>query len=342
MACLTLILVFVGPSPLRADDCRKVPNILILFDASGYMKEKERYQKVLEQMRFFEKALPLTADGFFNVGLRHYGLKVGMECENTESILAIQPWDPERFLNAFPRSVSYGVSALSAGLRAAANDVAGVSGKSIIVVVGGGLESCKQDPVKIADQIARNNPDLEIHTVQVGNAQDGSYYLRGIAQRGRGAYMNANEINSPAPWYAWAKQYLVTPCGPPPMSQAAVAPQSLAPVTFDHNSFSVRSKDPQADASNLGSLEQAAQTLKLNPGARLILHGFSDGKGTPEYNLKLSRKRAEAVAHFLVTSYGVQAPQIGIVAHGMTQSVLQDPGTMPERMGRRVEFEFVR
>ena len=44
--------------------------------------------------------------------------------------------------------------------------------------------------------------------------------------------------------------------------------------------------------------------LEDNPAARVVLHGFSDGKGKPEYNLKLSRKRAEAVAQFLVTSYG--------------------------------------
>ncbi|MDQ1285737.1 MAG: hypothetical protein QG663_1155, partial [Thermodesulfobacteriota bacterium] len=56
------------------DDCRRVLNILILFDASGFMKEKDHYEVLLKQMQYFEKAIPLTADGFFNVGLRHYGL----------------------------------------------------------------------------------------------------------------------------------------------------------------------------------------------------------------------------------------------------------------------------
>ena len=192
MVCLTLILYFFSTSSVYADDCKRVPNILVLFDASGYMKEKDRYQLLLTQMGFFEKAMPVTADGFFNVGLRHYGLKVGMGCENTESILAIQPWDPEKFLNAFPKSVSYGVSSLSAGLRAAADDVASATGKSIILVIGGGIESCKADPVTIAEQISRNNPDLEIHTFQIGNAQDGSFFLKAIAEKGRGTYNRAS------------------------------------------------------------------------------------------------------------------------------------------------------
>lgn len=98
VVCLPLILLACGASLSSADECKRVSNILVLFDASGFMKDQNRYQQLLEQMGFFEKAVPLTRDGLFNVGLRHYGLKVGLGCENTESILAVQPWDPQRFL----------------------------------------------------------------------------------------------------------------------------------------------------------------------------------------------------------------------------------------------------
>jgi len=336
-----LILLALVPVALiaRADDCRRVQNILVLFDASGFMKEKDHYQRLLEQMRFFERAVPLTADGFFNVGLRHYGLKVGLGCDNTESVLAIGPWDPQRFINAFPRSVSYGVSSLSAGLRAAAGDLAGASGKSIIVLVGGGVESCQSDPVKIADQICRNNPDLEVHTFQIGRAQDGNYHLRGIAQKCRGEYLNCNDVNNPAPWHAWMKKYLVTPCGPSPERQAPQASQQrVGPVTFDMKGVSVRSSDRAADQSNRAALEAAAMVLRQSPGSRLVLHGFADGPGNPAFNMTLSQKRAEAVARELVTKYGIPASRISILAHGSTQSMVG--AGMPERMGRRVEFEF--
>ena len=93
LVILTLIVALFAPVA-AADDCRGVPNILVLFDASGFMKERDRYKFLLKQMTFFQEAIPITADGFFNVGLRHYGLKVGMGCDSTESILAVQPWDP--------------------------------------------------------------------------------------------------------------------------------------------------------------------------------------------------------------------------------------------------------
>ncbi len=180
---LALAMVSFSTGLSRGDDCKRVSNILVVFDASGFMKEKNRYDLLLEQMSFFEKAMPLTRDGFFNVGIRHYGLKVGLGCENTESVLAIQPWDPERFLNSFPKSISYGMSSLSAGLRAAADEAASAEGKTVIVLIGGGMESCKADPVKIAERIGINNPDLEIHTFQVGNSPDGRFFLGAIAQK---------------------------------------------------------------------------------------------------------------------------------------------------------------
>jgi outer membrane protein OmpA-like peptidoglycan-associated protein len=335
--CLALLLIVSAIGTADADDCRRISNILVLFDASGFMKDKDRYQLLLKNMGYFQQAVPLTADGFFNVGLRHWGLKVGLGCDNTESVLAVQPWDPERFINAFPPTVSYGVSSLAAGLRAAADDLAGASGKSILVVVGGGEELCSADPAKITEQIVRNNPDLEIHTFQIGGSSDGSYWLRGIAQLGRGTYTNATGFDSPAAWYAWMKKYALIPCAPAAPSPAASPSSSIGPIIFDQNSFSVRSKDPQVDAGNQASLASVTQILRQNPTAQVVLHGFSDGKGKPDHNLKLSRQRAEAVGHYLASTQGIVATRISVAPHGT-------PSTSPlsSNAGRRVEFEIVR
>jgi outer membrane protein OmpA-like peptidoglycan-associated protein len=291
-------------------------------------------------MRFFAEAMPVTADGFFNVGLRHYGLKVGLGCNNTQSILAIQPWDPERFLNSFPRSVSYGVSSLSAGMRAAADEIGAAPGKGIIVLVGGGIESCKADPIKIADRIAYNNPDLEIHTFQIGNSQEGRFFLKSIAQKCGGTYHNVSTMNSSAGWHDWMKSHLVVPCGPSvPQSGGAPVPQ-VPPVTFDFNSFTVRSKDPAANAANLASLEAVARFLGEHPSSRVVLHGYTDGKGRQEYNLKLSRRRAEAVARYLTRTYRIPPARIGIIAHGVSPDMAPRPSPMGGRERRRVEFEL--
>jgi outer membrane protein OmpA-like peptidoglycan-associated protein len=329
-----MLLVASFSSPAGADDCRRIPNILVLFDASGFMKDK--WDFFLQQMAFFQQAMPLTRDGFFNVGIRDYGLKVGLGCENTESILAIQPWDPERFFNAFPKNVSYGVSSLSAGLRAAGDEVASADGKSIIVLVGGGIESCNLDPVKVTDQMCKNNPDLEIHTFQIGNAPEGNFYLKAIAQRSHGTYNLLTDTRSSASWHAWMKKNLVMPCA---SSAAPQAPPAIGPVLFDSKGFSVRSNDPAVDVTNLQNLDAVAQILRGNPSAKVVLHGFSDAKGNPDFNMKLSKKRAEAVAHFLIRTYHISSTRISVVPHGSSQAALQTPAAQ-QRGARRVEFEI--
>ena len=323
------------------DDCRKTPNILVLFDASGFMKEKDHYEILLKQMDYFSKAIPLTADGFFNIGLRHYGLKVGMGCDSTESILSIQPWDPERFINSFPRSVSYGMSAIAAGLRAAGDEIAAVNGKSIIVLIGGGLESCKSDPVRIAEQICQNNPDVEIHTFQIGNSQDGVYILKGIAQKGRGEYHNVTEFNSPAGWHAWMLKYWVKPCGGPSGAPPGTAvPTSFNPILFDFNSFSVISKDTTTNAANRASLDALALALRQNPTSKVTLKGYSDGRGKPEQNLAIARKRTESVAQFLATVYGIPRARVRVQAIGTGLQTPVNQYQQDDRMSRRVEIEL--
>jgi outer membrane protein OmpA-like peptidoglycan-associated protein len=317
VAALLAVLCFAVSAV--ADDCKRVPNILILFDASGYMREKNRYQNFLQQMELFQQGLPLTADGFFDVGVRHYGLKVGLGCQNTESILALQPWDPERFMNCFPKTVSYGVSSLAAGLRAAADDVAAATGKSVILVIGGGLESCKADPIKITQQICANNPDVAVHTFQMGSATEGTFLMRGISEVGRGVYTSLDEAPSPALWYAWMMKNLVMPCAASVRSPAEVLTPTFSPTTFDANAVSVRSKNPAMDAANMANLQAVGQFLRDTPTARLILHGFSAGKGSVKSHLKISRKRAEAVAQFLMSTYHLPSSQMSIVAHGAAE-----------------------
>ena len=332
LAGLAMIALVWSAGTALADDCKRVPNVLILFDASGYMKEKDRYDNLLQQMDYFQQALPVTADGFFNVGVRHLGLKVGLGCQNTESIMSVQPWDPEKFQNCFPKTVSYGVSSLAAGLRAAGDDVAGETGKTAILVVGSGNESCNADPIKIAEQLCANNPDLEIHTFQVGNSQEGTFFLKGIAAKGRGTYTSLDQMNNPAIWHAWMKRHLVQTCPasvPIPGRDQARA-TSVGPIAFDRNSVSLRSSDPQTDATNVANLQAAGQLLTSMPSARVVLHGYSDDKATLKANLKMSKRRAEAVAHQLMTTFRIPAERLSVAAHGAVAG----------KPGRVVEFEI--
>ena len=70
---------------------------------------------------------------------------------------------------------------------------------------------------------------------------------------------------------------------------------------------------------------------------RMSIEGHADVRGTDDYNLELSRRRAEHVRDVLV-SHGADPARIDTVGHGRSRPI--DPGTSEEahQRNRRVEF----
>jgi peptidoglycan-associated lipoprotein len=58
-----------------------------------------------------------------------------------------------------------------------------------------------------------------------------------------------------------------------------------------------------------------AMFLSENPELNVTIEGHADERGTPEYNIALGERRANAVSKYLQAS-GVQADQISIVSYG--------------------------
>ncbi|KLV09100.1 lipoprotein [Photobacterium aquae] len=58
-----------------------------------------------------------------------------------------------------------------------------------------------------------------------------------------------------------------------------------------------------------------AEYLRDNADVKVIVEGHADERGTPEYNIALGERRANAVAKYL-QALGVSASQISIVSYG--------------------------
>ncbi len=79
-------------------------------------------------------------------------------------------------------------------------------------------------------------------------------------------------------------------------------------VYFDYNKSSLRE-----DARNI--LRNAADSLKRNPEASILITGNCDRRGSETYNDKLGRHRAEAVNKFMLEN-GILSERIRIVSRG--------------------------
>lgn len=105
----------------------------------------------------------------------------------------------------------------------------------------------------------------------------------------------------------------------------------LENIYFDFDHYRLR---PEARLA----LDQLAEYLLKTPGAQLELFAFADDVGTTEYNLKLSQKRGEAVAQYLLKK-GVDQTSMAIVAKGKQDSKELDM-EWQRQYNRRVEFNL--
>jgi peptidoglycan-associated lipoprotein len=105
---------------------------------------------------------------------------------------------------------------------------------------------------------------------------------------------------------------------PPPSDEGNVPPpsssgdnmerMSLEDAFFDFDDFSLRT-----DAKS--ALEKDGKYLEKNSGAKVIIEGHCDERGSVEYNLALGEKRARAAKDYLV-SYGVPASRVTTISYG--------------------------
>ncbi len=88
-----------------------------------------------------------------------------------------------------------------------------------------------------------------------------------------------------------------------------------------------------------GVLDALAMFLNENPDLNLVeVQGHSDERGSPEYNLELSRRRAETVVTYL-GKRGIAPDRLRSKAFGSARPIAK--GTNETAWGRNRRVEFV-
>jgi outer membrane protein OmpA-like peptidoglycan-associated protein len=89
----------------------------------------------------------------------------------------------------------------------------------------------------------------------------------------------------------------------------------------------------QASQDNLTKL---ATILNKYEDTNILLEGHTDATGSEEYNLELSRLRAQAVSNYLASA-GVNATRFTIMGYGESQPVASNDTEEGRQLNRRVE-----
>ena len=148
------------------------------------------------------------------------------------------------------------------------------------------------------------------------------------------------------------KQVEETPPPSPEMTRAPVPPPAPSPVAVD-----TRQAAPDARGATLAerihfaldradlspeartTLATKAEIMRSSPNVKIRIAGHADERGSDEYNLALSKRRAAEAKRFLMQQ-GIDSSRLETVGYGEEQP-LDPTSTEPAwAMNRRAEFSM--
>lgn len=90
--------------------------------------------------------------------------------------------------------------------------------------------------------------------------------------------------------------------------------KAIKAYTIDESGIYFDFNKSDIDAAGFKAIKMAADKLKADPSLVVEVRGFADYVGTPEYNTKLSQRRADTVKNELVTKYNIDPARV--IANG--------------------------
>jgi peptidoglycan-associated lipoprotein len=113
-------------------------------------------------------------------------------------------------------------------------------------------------------------------------------------------------------------------------SKGAGGTCDFAPVRFDFN-------ESKLDDAARTALSNLAECVRKS-GSKLTLEGHADERGTEEYNLQLSNRRAASVKRYLM-DLGIKDSDMETVGYGENRPAVQGSSEQAWSANRRVEFK---
>ena len=102
-------------------------------------------------------------------------------------------------------------------------------------------------------------------------------------------------------------------------------------ILFDVNSDQIK-------PVSAGVFKEIATVLSENPSVKVKIIGHTDNDGNADANIKLSKRRADAVKQMLTDSYGINGDRLQTDGKGAATPVDQNTTVQGKANNRRVEF----
>lgn len=187
-----------------------------------------------------------------------------------------------------------------------------------------------------AQEMRETSPGIYAGSFRVNANEEGSLSVVGhLEHKSTGARQEIRSENALELFVEAPAPPMATPSPDRGCSEAAAREfeAQLRPIVIRFD-FNKREITPHAKEMLMG----ARAVVESHPDCTIQLHGHTDDVGSLEYNLSLSRERAEAVSSFLQQVFQLPASRLTTEGHGKSRP--EDPAGTPEARtrNRRVEL----
>lgn len=320
-----------NPAVPSANEQLALDQIIVIVDVTGSMSgAKYRHEKALVDA--FVGAMP---DGSYEAGINSFA---GVSMDEWVQ-LPLGPYNRQTFEEAESDIDLLGsLTPLSRAIRMVVPEMKGKGGRGALLVFSDGLVRNDRAVLNACEAIkAAHNGELCIYTVQIGNRDRGRKLLQDMASGAScGKYWNHTELNSAA-----AIDQMVRTIFFGPKVEAAVVPPAQPPrvqeemvlsgeVLFDFDKAILK---PEGKVE----VDRVIGILKQHPNDDIIVAGHTCDRGSAEYNMGLSQRRADAVREYAIAQ-GIAPERITTQAYGETKPAVPNTDEANRKLNRRITF----
>ncbi len=125
-----------------------------------------------------------------------------------------------------------------------------------------------------------------------------------------------------------------------PMNLLNMTEPLAAKVKFESIEFDVGQSELKI--SMYADLNKIVNFMYDNPLFQLRISGHTDSFGSEEFNLQLSKQRAQSIRDYIVIFAGVHPSRVEYEGYGSSQPIVEEITEEDKAVNRRVEFEIYR
>jgi len=317
----------------KEDFIKTADNFIVLMDTSQSMNH--RWQKDSTKSKL-EVAKEILVNG--EQQLPDLGYNAALyEFSPTQALYPMGPLDKEKYAQAINsiKADAEGATFLPRALRDLEPVLQGASGKTVVFIfsdgsfseIGPGLK----DPGDMTTELAAKY-NVCFYVIGDGTQTRDQKRLEDMGKSNECSRLIPFSKFVENPQYNSGALFLVkTSSEVQTLTEMKTAGATGDNILFDFNSAALR---PEYHAE----LDKVGEYVQNNPNSYAVLAGFTDSVGSEEYNMGLSRRRAESAAAYLMKNANVAEDRIVLQWFGKLNPVASNDTSEGRSMNRRVEI----